>query len=109
MGHIPALMECCAAQARVTQRHTPPDVIFRPVNNVLAVQPSELARLNWAIADAEYAVAHQQDPMIAWHNAKLIWDGIWEQLNEIDKASIQLHPFAKKIQEGLSEAVGDTV
>lgn len=109
MGHVPGLMECCAARARVAQRTTPPDVIFRPVNQVLSVQPTELARLNWAIADAEYTVAQRKDSSHAWHNARLIWDGIWEQLNEIDKSSMHLHPASKKIEEGISAAARDTV
>ena len=90
--------------SRVVRSQIRPDQVFEPVAEIIASQPAELARLEWAIADAFYMESQERGSGISWTNAKRICDVIYKQLNEIDRASLQLHPWWRMIQQGLSKA-----
>ena len=81
-----------------------PDEIFQPVAEILANHPAELARMEWAICDAQYMEAQGRAGGASWTNAKAVWDVMWRQLNEIDQASMQLHPWWRLIEAGIARA-----
>jgi tetratricopeptide (TPR) repeat protein len=101
-GHVPALLESCRGYARVARTQTRPDEIFGVVGEVLSKQPAELARLEWAVSDGLYMAANERSAESSWRNAKQLLEGMMEQLNEIDRASLTLHPWSRWVREGMA-------
>ena len=70
----------------------------------LVTQPAELARMEWAVCDGLYMEKVGRSSETSWSNASMILDGISEQLNEIDRSALELHPWSRAVRRGMAAA-----
>ena len=104
LGHLPALLEACVSRARVARGADRPDAIFAKVKTFLSEQPAELARMEWAVCDGLYLESVGRGAETSWMNASIILGGISEQLNEIDRSALELHPWSRAVRQGMAAA-----
>ena len=104
IGHLPALLEACVSRARVARGADRPDAIFSPVKTFLSEQPAELARMEWAVCDGLYLEGVGRGAETSWINASIILGGISDQLNEIDRSALKLHPWSRAVRRGMAAA-----
>ncbi|TVQ89208.1 MAG: serine/threonine-protein kinase PknK [Deltaproteobacteria bacterium] len=102
-GDMPTLLDLCRSRARVAGRYADPDDLFEPVRELLIREPAELARAEWLIASAQHAREQKGQDGPLWHRARNLVRDMADQLTEIDRSALRVHPWARQIRQHLDD------
>ncbi|MBN2797515.1 MAG: serine/threonine protein kinase [Deltaproteobacteria bacterium] len=97
------LLAACVRQGRVMAEIEEPATIFAPVKEILESRPVMVAQLEYRIAQARWlqGQGRAREAAVVWREAAETLNVMSENLNDMDRSALRVHPWSTLIRRGL--------
>ena len=101
MGDRLALSEVCTSRSRAL--HEDPAVVFKPVEELLESEPLPALKVELLLARAAWSRRQSagRDTLTQYRDAARALNQLAAGLNDTDRAALRVHPWSRRIREGL--------
>ena len=103
--NVPTMGQVCVIRARSRASVEDPDTTFRPVLRWMELEPASLVRMEYLTATVRFAAEGDRERAVAFLLAtRELLQAVRKGLDEDDRESLRVHPWATFIRRGLERA-----